>query len=370
MKVGLNATCLNDRPSGAKQRFVGIYRELFALAPEIEFVIYEPSDCEVAKWFAPAANVSAIKTPIPSEGRVAKALHGLGYWRTELARQTFDVFEGFNLPMVVAPGAINLMTLHDLRGLRPEAGIVERMAFRWVLRRAIRSVSRVVTVSEAMKRALLDFDADAKVSVVYNGLADHSGISNADLDAFKLKFGLDQGFILAVGHFESRKNYPRLVDAVATLGQNGLSPSLVIIGNDSGERVQVEASISATGLEGRVYLLSGLSDVEVQCAYALCGLFVFPSSYEGFGIPILEAMAAGRPMVLSDIPVFREITQGRGIYFPPLDPDAMAAAMQRVLTQTEMRTGLVDYGHVRVRDFSYGRLAEQVLSMYRSTDVR
>ena len=79
MKVGLNATCLNDRPSGAKQRFIGIYRELVALAPEVHFVIYEPSDCDVGKWFAGSQNVTAIKTPIPSEGRALKALRGLGY---------------------------------------------------------------------------------------------------------------------------------------------------------------------------------------------------------------------------------------------------------------------------------------------------
>ena len=103
--------------------------------------------------------------------------------------------------------------------------------------------------------------------------------------------------------------------------------NLVIVGNDSGERKAIQERIDSAKLSANVTFLSGLSDLEVRCAYKLCSLFVFPSSYEGFGIPILEAMAAGCPMVLSDIPVFREITQDKGVYFPHDDVEAMAAAI-------------------------------------------
>jgi glycosyltransferase involved in cell wall biosynthesis len=104
----------------------------------------------------------------------------------------------------------------------------------------------------------------------------------------------------------------------------------------------------------------------VRCAYAACGLFVFPSSYEGFGIPILEAMAAGRPMVLSGIDVFREITQQQGVYFPPDDVQAMAGAMAQVLSSTTEQVRVVAYGEKRIKDFSYRSLAEQVKVLYES----
>lgn len=366
MKIGLNATCFNDRPSGAKQRFVGMYRELFALAPEVEFVVYEPSDCDVARWFQDAPNVTARKTPVPSEGRAQKALRGLGYWRAELAKQKFDIFEGFNLPLVVAPSTVNLLTIHDLRGLQPEAGAIERAVFRWVLDRALRDAAHVVTVSEAIKKALNDVSPGAAVSVVYNGVSETSTapVSAADVAAFKSKFAIDEGYVLAVGHIEARKNYPRLVDAMAKLGGQGFRQSLVIIGNDSGERIEVEKRMRANGMEGRVHLLSGMSDLEVRCAYALCGLFVFPSCYEGFGIPILEAMAAGRPMVLSDIDVFREITQQQGVYFSPADSDGMADAMQRMLADPAEQERIIAYGNRRVGDFSYVHLARQMKSLY------
>ncbi len=368
MRVGLNATCLNDRPSGARQRFVGIYGELVALAPDVEFVVFEPSDCDVASWFGGAANVTARKTPIPSEGRARKFLNGLGYWRSALARERLDIFEGFNLPLVTAAGARNILTIHDLRGLTPGAGFADRWLFRPVLQQALRAADHVVTVSEAMKRALLAVDPSISVSVIYNGLnqASQAPMSPRDLAAFQARFGLGEGYVLAVGHLEARKNYPRLVDAMAALHSRGLTPSLVIIGNDSGEREAVESRIRAAGLEGRVHLLSGLSDQEVRCAYAACGLFVFPSTYEGFGIPILEAMAAGRPMVLSEIDVFREITQQQGVYFPPTNVDAMADAMAQVLSNSTEQDRIVGYGATRINDFSYRSLAEQVKVLYES----
>lgn len=366
MRVGLNATCLNDRPSGARQRFVGIYGELVALAPDVEFVVFEPSDCDVASWFGGAANVTARKTPIPSEGRARKFLNGLGYWRSALARERLDIFEGFNLPLVTAAGARNILTIHDLRGLTPGASFADRWLFRPVLQQALRAADHVVTVSEAMKLALMAVHPGINVSVIYNGLSEASlaPVPASAVAAFQTRFGLGEGYVLAVGHLEARKNYPSLVDAMAVLHLRGCTPSLVIIGNDSGERSVVESHVRAAGLEGQVHLLSGLSDLEVRCAYAACGLFVFPSSYEGFGIPILEAMAAGRPMVLSDIDVFREITQQQGVYFPPDDVQGMADAMAQVLSSTAEQAQIVAYGQKRIKDFSYRCLAQQVKVLY------
>lgn len=368
MKVGLNATCLNDRPSGAKQRFVGIYGELFKILPNTDFVIYEPEDCSVGAWFEEAANVSVRRTPIPSEGRARKFINGLGYWKTALASERFDLFEGFNLPMIASPHGRNLMTIHDIRGLSSDAGFLEQLIYKPVLDRSLKRVDRVVTVSDAMKEELLALHPELQVSVVYNGLNESKCIPVpvAELAEFKLKFGIQQDFMLAVGHMEKRKNYPRLIDALRLLHDRGLNVSLVIIGNDSGQKSAIEQRIGAAGLSGHVSILAGLTDLEVRCAYQLCKLFVFPSTYEGFGIPILEAMAAQRPMVLSDLPVFREITEHQGFYFSPESADSMASAMHAVLSSSAEQQRLVDYGRRRIDAFGYKNLASQVKSLYES----
>jgi len=367
LKIGLNATCLNDRPSGASQRFSGIYGELVRRLPDAGFVVYEPADCTVGSWFCGAPNVSVRRTPIPSEGRTRKIISGLRYWRSALPREEFDFFEGFNLPLVTAPTGRTLLTIHDVRGLHPEYGALERAVFRRILGQSLSAADHVLTVSETMKEEILSFYPGLPISVIHNGLdaRAYDRISDSELSAVRRRFALPDEFVLAVGHFETRKNYLRLIDAIAWLRDRGRSCALLIIGNDSGIKKAIERRVESAGLTRSVKLLSGLSDLEVRCAYKLCSLFIFPSSYEGFGIPILEAMAARRPMVLSDLAVFREITQEKGVYFPCHDVELMALAIENVLSSSSERARLVEYGSERVRAFSFPNLAAKLERLYR-----
>jgi len=370
MKIGLNATCINDRPSGAKQRFIGIYGELVKRLPDAEFVVYEPADCRVGAWFNGALNVTSRSTPIPSEGsRFSKFFGGLGYWSNALRHEKFDLFECFNQPLVKAPTGRTFSTVHDIRQIYSEYGALESKVYKLALGKTIARNDCVITVSETMKQEILGFFPDASISVIYNGL-DLTGfakVTKSDLQAVRCKYGLPENFVLAVGHLERRKNYLRLIDAMARLRDRGQSCCLLIVGNDSGERQAIEKRIASAKLIGTVKFLSKLSDLEVRCVYKLCSLFVFPSSYEGFGIPILEAMAAGCPMVLSDIPVFREITQDTGVYFPHDDSEAMAAAIEKVLSLSSERTRLIDYGKERVQAFSFQSLSGQLASLYKAS---
>jgi len=336
--------------------------------PEAEFVIYEPSDCRVGAWFDGASNVTVRRTPLPSEGRVKRFVGGLKYWGNALSLEKFDFFEAANLPLVKAPTGQTLLTIHDIRGMRPESGMLERAAYKVFFERSLRAANHVITVSEAMKKEILDFFPGVPISVIYNGLDAHkfNGLAKYDLNAVRQKYVLPNKFILAVGHFEKRKNYLRLVEAMARLRDQGRPYSLVIVGNNSGERQAIKDRVKSENLSNDVRFLSGLSDLEVRCVYKLCNLFVFPSSYEGFGIPILEAMAANCPMVLSDIPVFREITQGKGVYFHHSDTQAMALAIEVVMSSSHERERLVKYGSERIQDFSFQGLAKQMETLYRS----
>ncbi|MBI1920099.1 MAG: glycosyltransferase family 4 protein [Geobacter sp.] len=335
---------------------------------DVEFVIYEPVDCRVGSWFDGAPNVSVKHTPLPSEGRVRKFICGCRYWDSALQYEGFGFFEGFNLPLVKAPTGRTLLTIHDIRGLNSEYGTLERAIFKKFLGKALRTADHVVTVSETMKKEILSFYSGVPISVIYNGLdvREFDGIPETELLAARRKFALPEEFILAVGHFERRKNYLSLIDAIALLRDRGRSCFLLIVGNDSGLKKEVERRIVSANLAGQIKILCGLSDLEVRCAYNLCSLFVFPSAYEGFGIPILEAMAASRPMVLSDIPVFREITQDRGVYFLHQDVESMAFAIENVLSSRSERARLIEYGNARVHAFSFRNLAAQMECMYRS----
>lgn len=368
MKVALNGTCFNDRPSGAKQRFLGIYRDLAVRMPQIEFVIFEPADCRMNQWFRGIPNIQTRPTPIPSEGRVGKLLQSAHFWSNTLASEQFDLFEGFHLPFPKVSAGKSVLTIHDIRSSRNDWSWPSQIAFRYAFSRAINSADIVITVSEAMKQEMKSHCGDKPIHVIPNGLDTiySEPPSDALLDGFRRKFRLPETFILAVGHLERRKNYSKLIDAMAQLHATGLHCHLVIIGNDSGERTVLEKRITDHKLNGNITILSGLSDLEVRCAYALCSLFVFPSTYEGFGIPILEAMAASRPMALADIPVFREITEGCGTYFSPTDPQDMARTIKRILESPLEQVRLIKYGQERVRSYAYSNIGAQYLLLYTS----
>jgi glycosyltransferase involved in cell wall biosynthesis len=252
--------------------------------------------------------------------------------------------------------------------VHPEWHGMARHAYKTVLEWSLKAADHVITVSESMKNEINHFYPHVPISVIFNGfdIDETNSISDLDLLAIRRKFSLPLEFILAVGHLESRKNYLRLVDAIALLRNRGHPCSLIVVGNDSGLGRVIQKRVESANLSCCVKLLSGLSDFEVRCVYKLSSMFVFPSSYEGFGIPILEAMAGNCPMVLSDIPVFREITQDQGVYFPPNDVELMAYAIEKVLYSSSEQQRLVEYGNERVKDFSFQSLAIQMEGVYRS----
>lgn len=369
MRVGLNATCFNDRPSGAKQRFLGIYGALFRRCRDVEFVIYEPADCRVGAWFAGEPNVRARRTPIPSSGRLRRILRGAVWWRRALREDRLDLFENFHLPMVKAPACPTVLTMHDVRDGLPGSPPVKRTLYRAILRRALRQSAHVITVSSRMAEELRAYDPACRVTTVYNGLDPEPfrSVTPADAEATRVRLGLPRGFLLTVGHLEPRKNHVRLVEAVALLRDRGMPVPLVIVGNDAGEGEAVAREIARLGLADLVHIRTGVGDTELAHLYALCAAVVFPSRYEGFGIPLLEAMAARRPLILSDIPVFRELTEGQGVYVPADDGAAMADGIAATLASPGRQRGLVAYGDRRLASFAFPALAAEVEQVYRAT---
>lgn len=255
--------------------------------------------------------------------------------------------------------------------MHPRSGGLKSTINKLYLEKSLRAANHIVTVSETMKGEILAAFPGLSITVVNNGLdaCQFDAISDLELQTIRETYDLPQQFILTVGHLEERKNHIRLVEAMAHLRDNGRSLPLFIVGNDSGLKASIESRIMSLNLQGSVRILSNLSDPAVRCMYKLASLFVFPSVYEGFGIPILEAMAAGCPMALSDTPVFREITQNNGVYFNALEPASIARAIEAVASSENECDRQVEYGIERVKSFSFDGLAAQIEQLYQALKV-
>jgi glycosyltransferase involved in cell wall biosynthesis len=377
MKIGLNATCFTGRSSGASQRFKGLYTEVFRRLRDTEFVVYEPCDCAIHSWFDQHENVRFVRTPLKSENRVQKIIAGAQFWQNTARHERFDWFESFNLPIINSPSGRNILTIHDVRDIKLpetdvlgsgfEASLVFRMLYRLILNDSVKKAHNIIAVSNTARDEIASYYPKASISVVYNGVdvsAFHS-VSQAYIADVKSRLKLPNDFILSVGHFERRKNYLKLIEALSGLRKRGQSVNMVIVGNDSGELKTVIKHAIDFGVADQLFVINNLSDFELRAIYRAAMLFVFPSIYEGFGIPILEAMAAEIPIVLSNIAVFKEITEGACYYFDPSDSEDIADAIAYVVSSASEIDRLVRYGSKRVLDFCFSNLSFGIENIYK-----
>lgn len=367
LRIGLNATCFSERPSGANQRFRHLLGALIRARPDWHFIVYEPRDVRIAGWFAGCPNVEARVTPLPAEGRIARFAAGLGYWRQALRADRLDLFEAFHLPAVIVPDCPTLLTIHDLRPVRPDASLTERLVAGRVLHHALGKARLTLAVSDTIAEELRAFHPGARVRRLYNGvrpedLAPPDAPASAAAHA---RWSLPDRFVLSVGHLEPRKNIGQAIEAMALLRERGLTVPLVVVGNPGGAEAELTAAIARHGLGASVRLLSGVGSDDLRAMYHLADLLLFPSAYEGFGIPLVEAMAAGLPIAASDTPVFRELAEGAARFFALGDPAGTAAVIADLWGDPQARAALAEAGRARLARHDFAALAEELAAIYR-----
>jgi glycosyltransferase involved in cell wall biosynthesis len=246
-------------------------------------------------------------------------------------------------------------------------------ARRWyfppMMRLSAKQANAIVTVSESTRRdaiRLLGVDP-GKVTTTQLGVDASFRVIN-DLHAKKeiaLKYDLPEKFILYLGTIEPRKNLPLLVRAYRLLVDNGTHLKLILVGKYGWMYQEVFNLVRELSLEDMVQFTGYIPQVELPLIYNLASLFVYPTIYEGFGLPVLEAMACGLPVITSDIASLPEIVGEAGILVPTGDLDALFDAMKRVTHDKELREKLTIQGLLRARDFSWERTAQLTLQVYR-----
>jgi glycosyltransferase involved in cell wall biosynthesis len=276
---------------------------------------------------------------------------------------------GFELP---GRGPWTLVTtVHDLVPLRFPALVParHRWAVRGLLGGALRRAHRVIAVSEATRSEVLARYRlrPERVVVVPEAAAAHFvPPSEPALAAVRARYGLTRPYVLFVGYLEPKKNLAALLDAVAALRRRGAwgETELVIVGA-TGWGPAPAAHARVLGLEGAVRFVGAASDADLPALYGGALAFVFPSLWEGFGLPVLEAMASGAPVVASNRGALPEVTGGAALLVDPA-PAPLTDALGRVLAEPALRERLRAAGLARAAAFSWERTARETLAVYRA----
>src|SRR5690606_25195363 len=273
-----------------------------------------------------------------------------------------------------------VVTIHDCIHLRFPQYLPNRAALAYArtqMGSAARRAHHVVTVSEASKRDILHFFPDVqpeKITVIYNGI-DERFAEPPPPDAMQRvaeRYQLQGRFLLYVGNVKPHKNLERLLAAFHLVRQTpGLDDlRLVMIGDEISRYSALRRAVHRNNLHKYVRFLGFLPDHMLPIVYRLASVFVFPSLYEGFGLPPLEAMASGTPVVTSNVSSLPEVTGDAAILVDPLSVEAIADGIRRVLTDRELADALRSRGLARAREFSWERAATALRRIYADVSAR
>jgi glycosyltransferase involved in cell wall biosynthesis len=281
----------------------------------------------------------------------------------------------FHAPHYVLPPLVrckSVVTIHDCIHLMFPQYLPNRLSLAYArtsISLAARHATRVLTVSESSKRDILRFVnvPPDNIDVIYNSYDDRFGVEPKAEDVARVRerYQLHDQFVLYAGNVKPHKNLERLIEAFELVHRRGLDHlKLVLIGDDISRYTALRRAVHRYRLHKYVRFLGYLPEETLAVMYRLASVFVFPSLYEGFGLPPLEAMASGTPVVTSNVSSLPEVAGDAAVLVDPYDTSAIADGIYRVLTDEGLRTDLRRLGLVRAHQFSWESSVRRVREIY------
>jgi glycosyltransferase involved in cell wall biosynthesis len=363
-RVGIDFHVVDGKFQGSRTHVIELFAQTIAQAPEIDFYLFLDQPQTLIN-IHPAFTLPHVH---PVHMRASNPLVRLYSLLPKLCKHyALDIIHTqYILPWPVP--CHRVVTVHDiLFETHPQFFtklfvLRSRLFIRWATRHA----EHVFTVSRFCKQeiARLYQVPQERMTVIYNG-ADTARFKPGQdgLELVHARGLQSQGYILSVGRLEPRKNHQALVLAYAQLPQD--APPLVLVGQRDFHFAGVFEAITRHGLQERVKILENVGDAELPALYRHAQIFAYPAFAEGFGMPPLEAMASGTPVLSSNTTAIPEIVDQAGVLVDPHDVHQIAQALNQLLSSPEQRARLAHEGRARATTFSWVSPAQKVLAVYR-----
>ncbi len=371
MKIAINCAFFQPRGGGIKEYIQNLVENLSKLDTKNEYILYVLKDYH--DFAKENLNTRFQIKVIPFKGRglanvIYRSTFEKYYWAKEEKKEKWDIFHSPFFHSHTPRNAKLLLTVHDMRFFRyPETYTFLRYNFlKHAVKRSIRNADKIISISQFTKneiRAAYNTDPD-KIVVIHEAInPDHFSDSNlSDEDKKLIDEIKDKRFILTVGHLEPRKNYDRLISAFRKI-KGGLTDDtkLIIIGKKGHNYSKTLAEIES---DPDIFYLNFVSQELLNWLYKNTSLFVFPSFYEGFGFPPMEAGIHGSISAVSNVSSMPEVCGEAALYFNPLDIEDMAVQIKNGLENNEIREQLKNKLHNHLSSFSWEKNAKETIAVY------
>lgn len=371
LHVGLHPLWLDSDPLGGIATYwTALFEHLEAVNPATRYTVYFNDRAAMARSELPQGFLKRRLWPSTRWIEIPVSLP------LELYRRPVDLLHAQTLAPAVCPVPF-VLTINDITWeTNPEVyPPAIRLRLRKLVPKSAHRARRVLTVSEFTKKCLVEYYGldERKIVVTYHGISSiYQPVRDpAVLERIRFKHKLPERFILYVGKIQARKNLPRLLAAFASLVRQGDLPHhLVLVGKRTWTSEETFAAVDSLGLTGRVTVTGEVPLEELALLYAAAEVFVFPSLAEGFGLPPLEAMACGTPVISSNATSLPEVVGEAGLLVDPYDVDALARAILEVTSSERLRLELSEKGLARAATFSNRRMAELTHDAYEAAVLR
>jgi glycosyltransferase involved in cell wall biosynthesis len=346
-----------------------IVHELARLRPDVEWLVFAGN--EAAPSLAEEGwpdSVRVVRVPVDASNKAARIAAELTRLPRIAARERVDLLHSFGTTSPLHGPRPRVVTIHDLiyHHFPGDFPLASRVGLELLVPLGARRAQRVLVPSEATKADVVRHcrvdPARVEVTPLGPGMATFEPTPEPEL---RERHGLgDAPVVLTVSPPLPHKNLDRLLEAHARLGSLDPAPLLVLVGHAGREGERMRALIDRLGIAERVRVTGWISDEDLEGLYRLAACCAYPSLYEGFGLPVLEAMLRGAPVACSHETSLAEVAGDAAEAFDPRDPAAIAASVQRVLTDPAHAADLVERGRRRAEGFSWERTARATLEAY------
>ena len=365
MRIAIDARKIRDYGIGTYLR--NLLRHLSRLDSQTEYVVFSRAG-DAALPEELGANFRTIPETVKQYSIGEQVRIPL-----DLRREKIDLFHAPHYVLPPLTPCKSVVTIHDCIHLRFPQYLPNRLGYAYArssMWMATRRANRVLTVSEASKRDILRYFRvpEGKIDVIYNAIDDRLGETPTaeEVERVRERYQLNAPYVLYAGNIKPHKNLERLIEAFHTLRQDPDlgHVKLLIIGDEISKYASLRRAVHRYKLHKYVRFFGFVPDKTLAVLYRLARVFVFPSLYEGFGFPPLEAMASGTPVITSNVSSLPEVVGDAALLINPLDPAEIAQAMRRVLMDSELREELRQRGLRRVSEFSWERSVRRVREIY------
>lgn len=372
MKIGFSGKIFAAKLSGNGYYLYRLLQSLLHIDEGHQYTVFLPGDVSLYGELQGDQRLSVIKSsPILNRRGLRAGFEAL-YVPYKFGRLGLDVL---HMPTdgggVLAPGGVLTVSLMGIAARHfPQIHPTHIRVFqRWSMAASARAARLIFTISESSKRDLVEMFGvpPDRIKVTYLGVDSDFYPRDREgrfADQIRTKYGLPQRYILYLGNLEPRKNITSLIKAYVII-QSRDDVDLVIAGKKAWMFDEVFRAAKESGCEDRIYFTDYVDGPDLPWIYSMAEAFVFPSLFEGFGLPNLEAMACGTPVISSNISSIPEVVGDAGILVNPLDVDQIADAVSVVLSDRVLSERLRNAGVERARSFTWMRTAQQTLDGYR-----